>query len=81
MGTAEKRLNKMRRNPKDWTIDDVLAVAGEWGIETRSRGGSHVVLSHRTVDFRVTIPAHRPIKQVYIKEFLALIDAITEQIK
>jgi hypothetical protein len=71
----------MRRNQKDWTIDDVLVVAEKLEVEARSRGGSHVVLSHKAVSFRVSIPAHRPIKPVYIKEFLSLIDAIKEQIK
>ncbi len=79
MGTAEKKLQGMQRNRKGWTIHDILVVAEKWGIEARSRGGSHVVLSHKNVPFHVTIPAHRPIKQVYIKEFLSLIEAIKEQ--
>jgi hypothetical protein len=78
MTTVVKRLDKMRRNPRDWTIEDVLTVAREWGIEARSRGGSHVVFIHDAVAFRVTIPAHRPIKPIYIKEFLVLIDAVKE---
>ena len=40
------------------------------------RGGSHVIFSAHGVREIVTVPAKRPIKPVYIKYFLALVDAV-----
>lgn len=76
MGTAEKTLEKMRRNPRDWRIDDVVAVAGRYGLLMRSRGGSHYVFGFPGINDSVTIPARRPIKPIYIKHFVELIDKV-----
>jgi hypothetical protein len=69
-----KLLEKMRRNPRgDWKIDDFKAIAAHYQIEWRSPGGSHVVFV--SVGGAVlTVPARRPIKPVYVKLFVELID-------
>ena len=76
MTAARKRLERMRVNPRDWKIEDVVLVAKEWNLEVRSHGGSHYTFSHPDVDFHLTIPAHRPIKPVYIKEFIKFVDVV-----
>ena len=53
-----------------WRIDDLLVVSKQFGIECRSSGGSHYVFSFRNVANDVTVPARRPIKPVYIRQFL-----------
>jgi len=42
------------------------------------RGGSHVIFSAPGVREIVSVPSKRPIKPVYIKHFLALLDAAIE---
>jgi len=77
MSRAAKRLAQMRANPQgDWKMDDVETVATAFAISVRKSGGSHVVLSHSSVSTRLTIPARRPIKTVYIRMFVALLDEI-----
>lgn len=68
----------MRENPSDWTMAQLLTIAARHGIEVRSSGGSHQVFSHPTARDSLTVPARRPIKAVYIKRFLALIDQIED---
>ena len=74
---AGKTLEKMRRNQIGWRIEELQTVAGECLIEWRKprRGGSHVIFSAPGVREIVTVPAKRPIKPVYIKQFLALLEA------
>ena len=77
MSQAEKRLDAMRANPAgDWRIDDVESVCRAYGVRCRpaSGGGSHYNLSHPSKAEILTIPARRPIKQVYIRELVALLD-------
>ena len=71
-----KTLEKMRKNPMGWRIEDLQAVAEENRLVWRrpGRGGSHVIFSATGVREIVSVPAKRPIKPVYIKQFLALID-------
>ncbi len=71
---VDKLLDQMRRNPCDWRIESLEAVAARFGIKVRKPAGSHVVFQHEASAIAVTVPAHRPIKPVYIKQFLALID-------
>lgn len=66
----------MRNNPPDWAMDQVLTVAKRYGFEVRSSGGSHHVLSHPDLIESLTLPARRPIKPVYIRRLLALIDQV-----
>jgi hypothetical protein len=78
MSKADKILNKMRTNPKDWRLDALESVATRFSIKVRKSGGSHVVFSHPDSDIVVTVPAHRPIKPIYIRQFLVLIDELVE---
>lgn len=78
MNKRAKLLDAMRNNPRDWRIEDLLVVAIQFGIECRNNGGSHHVLSFRNIENDVTVPAHRPIKPVYIRQFLLLVDAVKE---
>lgn len=64
MGSAEKLLERMRNNPRDWRIEDLLALAGRLGITVRRPGGSHVIFSFPRGLGEATVPAHRPIKPV-----------------
>ncbi len=78
MSTHDKTLAKMRNNPRDWRIDDLKTVAQRVGIDWRNEGGSHYVFSFLGVDEDVCVPAHRPIKPIYVRRFVALIDKIKE---
>ena len=80
MAAASKTLQKMRRNQTGWRIDQLQSVAAENGVgwRTPGHGGSHVILSASGVREIASIPAKRPIKPVYIRQFLALIDNAVE---
>ena len=75
---AGKILQKMRKIQMGWRIEELQAVAEENFVEWRrpGRGGSHVIFSAPGVREIVPVPAKRPIKPVYVKQFVALIDAV-----
>ena len=65
----------MRANPKaDWTPDNVKAVARACGLTLRQRGTSHAVLTN-ALGRHLTIPMHKPIKPLYIRRLVELIEA------
>ena len=74
---AGKMLQRMRKNRLGWRIEELQVVAEANFVEWRrpGRGGSHVIFSAPGVREIVSVPAKRPIKPVYIKQFVALIDA------
>jgi hypothetical protein len=80
---ASRTLQQMRINPRGWQIQDLEAVAAANGVDWRRprSGGSHVIFSASGVREIVSVPAHRPIKPVYIKQFLALIDAARKAVE
>lgn len=78
MGQAEKRLAQMRNNPSgDWTISDIEVVCRKYDIvlEPPNRG-SHWSIFHPRAGIQ-TIPAHRAVKAVYIREFIKFVDKVS----
>ena len=75
--TAGRLLEKMRKHQIGWRIEDLQCVAAEHFVEWRTpgRGGSHVIFSASGVREIVSVPAKRPIKPIYLKQFVALIDS------
>ncbi len=65
----------MRSNPRDWDIEELKIVAKRCGIEYRQPGTSHVTF-RSLGGLKVTVPAHKPVKPVYIKKFIELIDEL-----
>ena len=72
MNTAAKLLKAMRHNPLDWRIEQLQTVARQHGVEWRHDGTSHCVFI-QTDGTTLPVPAHRPIKPIYVKKFVALI--------
>lgn len=73
------RLEAMRRNPRaDWTISDVTALCREFGVfcEPPRGGGSHYKVAHPRLAAKLSVPFKRPIKPVYIRKLVALIDEV-----
>ena len=71
MSKADKLLERMRNNQQGWRIEDVKTVAGRFKMLMRAKGGSHHVFGFPFIDEAVSIPAHKPIKAVYIINYLS----------
>ena len=76
MSSIERYIRKMRNNPVNWRIESLEAVARSLDMNIRKSGGSHVVFEHEGSDILVSVPTRRPIKPVYVKQFIELIDDI-----
>ena len=67
----------MRRNPKaDWRIEQLDTVARAYEVHVRSGHGSHVIFEHPKIVRALSVPARRPIKPVYVRRFVAMIEDI-----
>lgn len=73
MNSATKVLESLRHSPLDRSLSDLQVVAKRHGLSWRHKGGSHCVFV-RADGRTLSVPAARPIKPVYIRMFLALID-------
>ncbi|MGV8948679.1 MAG: hypothetical protein ACOH2E_04850 [Candidatus Paracaedibacter sp.] len=79
MSQADKKLQAMSTNPRnDWKISDLQSIANRYGIVYRQPGTSHVTFSSPDGTM-LTVPAHKPIKPVYIKKFVEMIKALNEE--
>ncbi|NJD69059.1 MAG: hypothetical protein C3F12_04285 [Candidatus Methylomirabilota bacterium] len=73
MTTAAKILEQMKANPRDWRIESLKSVAHALGLAHRQPRGSHVIFRHPN-GAMLSVPARRPIKPVYVKKFVRLIE-------
>ena len=62
----------MAQNPADWRLEQLQTVARRHGIDWRHEGGSHCIFV-RADGRTLPVPAHRPIKAVYVLKFVELI--------
>lgn len=77
MTQIEKKLLKLKHNPMNWRIEDLKNIADHFDVVYRQPGTSHVTF--RTASGKkLTVPAHKPIKPVYIKQFVILIEELME---
>jgi hypothetical protein len=78
MARKAKLLAAMRANPNgDWTIADLQAVCAFVGISCKApKRGSHFTLSHPATRGLLTVPARRPIKPIYIRLLLEMVDSL-----
>ena len=75
-----KLLDRMRANPRDWRIADIETLCSGFGIAcTPPRKGSHYKVLYEAMPMILTIPAHRPIKPVYIRDLVRFVDAVRER--
>ena len=76
MADDDKRLERMRANPKGyWRIQDVEAVCRANGVNfSPPKKSSHSKVSHPSMRQILTVPFDRPIKPVYIKKLVNFID-------
>ena len=78
MARGERLLERMRGNPRDWRIGDVVTVCAAFGIACAApRKGSHYKVKYDSQSEILTIPARRPIKPVYVTDLVRYIDAVT----
>lgn len=78
MTVAAKILGRMRNNPTGWRIEDLKTVAARFKIEYRQPGTRHLTFRHPS-GAKLTVPARKPIKPIYVKKFLELIDEVTDE--
>lgn len=73
MVRTTKTVARMKANPQDWRIEDLKSVAEAHGVVHRQPGGSHVIFRHPN-GAMLSVPARRPIKPVYVRKFVRLIE-------
>ena len=79
MVRGDKLLERMRSNPRDWRIEDVIRLCDAFDAAcTPPRKGSHYKVKHPSQDEILTIPAHRPIKPMYITDLVRFIERVIE---
>lgn len=83
MAKWEKRLERMRENPRGWRYEEVARILERHGFERPSKsGGSHRVFKHPS-GLRVSLVdrGKGDMKPVYVEEAVEAVDRIREAIR
>ena len=73
----EKELQKIKNNPKSVTPERLKALCKKYGFMWKE-GSSHSVTTHPLLKGSYTIPRHKPIKPVYVKDIIKMIEKVLE---
>ena len=68
----------MRNNQQDWTLADLKRLTNHFEIQLRQGKGSHIYLTFPN-NSTLSVPVKRPIKAIYIIQFLELLDALQNE--
>ncbi len=80
MPKTVKLFQQMKANPKaDWTPENVKALVKAYDLMLRQRGTSHAVITNRLGN-HLSVPMHKPIKPVYIRRLVKLIEEQTHEL-
>ena len=78
VSNAKKILAGMRKNPRNWRMEDLEVVARRFGVDVDSQGGtSHVTFRHPRAA-RTTVPKRIPIKPWYVRDFVTFISKLED---
>jgi hypothetical protein len=81
MTKRQKRLQRIRQNSNNVSLDDLRKVLEDYGFEYRQTVGSHFTFSYviggQTKLF--VVPFRRPIKPIYVKRALKIIDEVIQE--
>lgn len=80
MSKREKLIAAIRNNPKNVAFEDIDTLLRHYGctVKQKSRGSSHYKYSYEAVAWILEIPKDKPIKAIYAKRALEMIDEIME---
>ncbi len=81
MSKREKRLQKLRQNPQNVSMDELEQVLNDYGIYRDHATGSHHIFRYNLNGKRnaLSIPYARPIKSKYVKDAIDIIDQVREE--
>lgn len=79
MSKAEKRLARMKANPKGWRYEEVAGILKRYGFTTSSAGGSHRVFKHPSgIRTGLLESGSGTLLPVYVEEAVAAIERVRE---
>ena len=78
MSKVEKLFKQMQNSPQDWRIEEIDTVARHFGFGRIEGKGSHTKFYHDKLPEILSVPVKRPIKPIYVKQLLALIEKLED---
>ena len=81
MASRDKRLEAIRRRPKQVRFNELASLLSGYGFERRPGKGDHCVFSHSLLPYPVVIDPRRPfILAVYVRNAVRAIDEVREKL-
>lgn len=79
MSKRKKRLERLRQNPNNVSLDELRQVLEDYGFEYKQTVGSHYTFTYYLGGQRkvFVVPFRRPVKRDYVKNAIKLIDQIS----
>lgn len=74
MSQKEKLLEAMKNNPKNISFNDIKKLLEDNGYEAHNNGSSHFVFRKDGYG-HIVIPYHKPIKAIYVKQVLEILES------
>jgi len=74
MSRKQKLYEKLKNNPESGSFEDVDNLLIWCGFERRRTSGSHYTYKRKGYPNLVTVPRHKPLKVIYVKQAIAFFE-------
>lgn len=74
MTRKQKLYERLKNNPGSGTFEDVHNLLTWCGFELRRVTGAHHIYKRAGHDLIITVPRHKPLKAIYVKQALAVFE-------
>lgn len=72
----QKLVERILRNPKDVSFSEISQVLEAFGYQCRQPSGSHYTFRKAGTN-PITVPKNKPVKEIYVKNIIRLLDLET----
>ena len=81
MSKRRKRLERIRQNPTNVSLDELRHVLEDYGFEYKQTVGSHYTFRYGLCGQTnvLVVPFRRPLKPIYVKRAVKLIDQMIQE--
>jgi hypothetical protein len=81
MAKRDKQLERIRQQPTNVRFDVLDRLLQRHGFAVRVPGSGSSHYTYKRGDFTLTIPKHSPVREVYVKKALKLIEEVRREEK
>lgn len=79
MSRKDKLIDSLKNSPKNIKFETLQGILMGLGFRERQPKGGSSHYTYISGEYRITIPRHQPVNEVYVKQVVKIIDELSKE--